>query len=63
MNGFVHSVYEGHGDQPIALSITTLITSDFAAGAVLISFGAVLGQNITTSNVAGSHIRAFGVCV
>ena len=43
VNGVVHSIYEGHGDQPIALSITTLITSDFAAGAVLISFGAVLG--------------------
>lgn len=44
VNGVVHSVYEGHGDQPISLSITTLITSDFAAGAVLISFGAVLGK-------------------
>jgi ammonium transporter Rh len=44
VNGFVHSAYEGHGDQPISLSITTLITSDFAAGAVLISFGAVLGK-------------------
>ena len=44
VNGVVHSIYEGHGDQPISLSITTLITSDFAAGAVLISFGAVLGK-------------------
>ena len=44
VNGLVHAGYEGHLDAPISLSITTLITSDFAAGAVLISFGAVLGK-------------------
>lgn len=43
-NGVGHNVYEGHPKDPISLGITNLITSDFAAGAVLITFGAVLGK-------------------
>ena len=43
-NGVGHNVYEGHPKDPISLGIKNLITSDFAAGAVLITFGAVLGK-------------------
>ena len=44
VNGVGHNVYEGHPKHSISLGITNLITSDFAAGAVLITFGAVLGK-------------------
>ena len=44
VNGVIHNIYEGHASQKISLGITNLITSDFAAGAVLVSFGAVLGK-------------------
>lgn len=43
-NGVAHNVFEGHSDHRIPLTIENLITSDFAAGAVLITFGAVLGK-------------------
>jgi ammonium transporter Rh len=42
--GFFHKAFSGHLDEKIKLDITTLIGGDFAAGAVLISFGAVLGK-------------------
>eukprot|EP01083_Nonionella_stella_P033600 91947_1 len=41
--GFFHSAFDGHFED-IKLDVTTLIAGDFAAGAVLISFGAVLGR-------------------
>lgn len=44
INGFWHRVFENKWDHKITLNITSLITGDFAAGAVLISFGAVLGK-------------------
>jgi ammonium transporter Rh len=44
VNGVAHNVYVGHPKASIELGITNLITSDFAAGAVLITFGAVLGK-------------------
>ena len=44
VNGVGHNVYEGHPKESISLGIINLITSDFAAGAVLISYGAVLGE-------------------
>lgn len=40
---FFHSVFEGHWSK-VELDITYLVEGDFAAGAVLISFGAVLGK-------------------
>jgi len=45
INGFFHRVFDD--DEPweaIDLSIEKLITGDFAAGAVLVAFGAVLGK-------------------
>ena len=42
--GFWHAAYSGDWSHKITLGITNLITGDFAAGAVMISFGAVLGK-------------------
>ena len=42
-NGFWHNVHTGHWHK-IDLDITTLIKADFACGAVLITFGALLGK-------------------
>tara|TARA_Y100000739_G_C20609982_1_gene467967 strand:- start:1692 stop:3014 length:1323 start_codon:yes stop_codon:yes gene_type:complete len=43
INGFFHSLFKNSWNT-ITLDIETLITGDFAAGAVLISFGALLGK-------------------
>ena len=43
INGFFHCVFSGHWEK-INMNIESLITGDFAAGAILISFGAVLGK-------------------
>ena len=43
MNGLIHNIVNNHYEK-IYLSIKSLITGDFAAGAVLISFGALLGK-------------------
>ena len=43
INGFIHNIMNHHHDK-INLSIESLITGDFAAGTVLISFGALLGK-------------------
>jgi len=43
MTAFWHMVLEGHFHK-ISLDMTSLIVGDFAAGAVLITFGAVLGK-------------------
>jgi len=40
---FFHMVFEGKFHK-IELDLTSLITGDFGAGAVLITFGAVLGK-------------------
>lgn len=42
-NGFWHCVHAGHWSM-IGLNIQSLITADFAAGAVLITFGGLLGK-------------------
>ena len=41
--GFWHQLFEGHWER-ISLDITSLIAGDFGAGAVMITFGAVLGK-------------------
>ena len=43
VHGFFHALWTDHWEK-INIDIQNLITSDFAAGAVLISFGAVLGK-------------------
>jgi len=43
INGFFHNWFKNDWQQ-ITLNIETLITGDFAAGAVLITFGALLGK-------------------
>lgn len=50
VNGFWHQVYDAHWKQ-IYVSIPTLITSDFAAGAALISFGAIIGKPSPTQYI------------
>lgn len=47
--GFWEKIFETGGEhdpwsEPIKMDITTMIVSDFACGAVLISMGAVLGK-------------------
>merc|ERR1712013_597580 len=41
---FWHNVYNNHWSDKVKLEITSMVTGDFGAGAVLISFGAVLGK-------------------
>lgn len=43
ITAFFHMLFEGHFHK-ISLDMTSLIVGDFAAGAVLITFGAVLGK-------------------
>lgn len=43
INGFFHNLFGNHWEI-LTLDITSLITGDFAAGAVLITFGALLGK-------------------
>ena len=43
INGFFHNLFENHWNN-ITLDIQSLITGDFAAGTILISFGALLGK-------------------
>ena len=40
INGFFHSLFKNHWEK-LTLDITSLITGDFACGAVLITFGAL----------------------
>ena len=43
INGFFHSLFKNSWSK-ISLDIQTLITADFAAGSILIAFGALLGK-------------------
>ena len=43
-NNLLHYIAEPHAFKTIELGIVDLVKADFAAGAVLISFGAVLGK-------------------
>merc|ERR1719397_1638016 len=42
-NTIAHELYAGH-EIHLTMDLTTMITGDFAAGAVLISYGALLGR-------------------
>jgi len=44
--GFIHKLQHGHGalDSKIEVNLTSLLTGDFAAGCVLITFGGMLGK-------------------
>lgn len=44
VNAYAHNIEANHPGSTINIGIENLITSDFAAGAVLITFGAVLGK-------------------
>jgi ammonium transporter Rh len=44
INGFFHCVFHDDWSHKITLDIQSLITGDFGAGAVLITFGALLGK-------------------
>jgi len=44
VNGIAHNIQVNHPSKTLDIGIENLITSDFAAGAVLITFGAVLGK-------------------
>jgi len=44
INHCIHDIVAGVAIEEIKLSVESLITGDFAAGAILISFGAVLGR-------------------
>jgi len=43
-NTVIHDLFQGHFPAHVDLTITHMITGNFAAGAVLISYGAVLGR-------------------
>jgi len=44
MGGWLETAFEGGEFEKISLDLTTMIGADFACGAVLITFGAVLGK-------------------
>merc|ERR1712042_295746 len=44
MGGWLETAFEGAEFEKISLDLTTMIGADFACGAVLITFGAVLGK-------------------
>ena len=44
VNAVAHNIQLGHATETIDVGIVNLIKSDFAAGAVLVTFGAVLGK-------------------
>jgi ammonium transporter Rh len=47
VGGFMHNAFASHWEK-IALDLNTLMVSDFAAGACMISFGALLGKTSPT---------------
>lgn len=63
INGFFESAHEDHLDRKLEFDIVHLIKADFAAGAVLVSFGAVLGHATPLQLVAVAFLEVifFGV--
>lgn len=56
---FFHMAWDGHWEK-ITFDVYSLINGDFAAGALMISFGAVLGKTSSTQLLVVSALAVAG---
>jgi ammonium transporter Rh len=61
--GFWSRVWSGHWHEPLHWSLDMLINSDFVAGTILISFGAVLGKLHFMQYLVMASIETILVCL
>jgi ammonium transporter Rh len=61
--GFWSRVWSGHWHEPIHWTLDMIIDSDFVAGTILISFGAVLGKLHFMQYLVMASIEAILVCL